>query len=38
MNIAIYSIDDDYINYLRKFDKKVPYNKNKTRPFNKICK
>ena len=33
MNLKLYSIDDEYIEYLRKFDSKVPYNKNKTRPY-----
>ena len=31
--LNLYTIDDDYINYLRKFDKVVPYNKSETRPF-----
>ena len=31
--IKIYYIEDSYIDYLRQFDKKVPYNKNKTRPY-----
>ena len=31
--LKIYYIDNDYIDYLRKFDQKVPYKKNKTRPF-----
>ena len=29
----LYYIDDDYINYLKKFDSKVAYNKNGTRPY-----
>ena len=33
MNLKLYSIDDNYINYLRKYDKKVPFNKTKTRPY-----
>ena len=33
MNLKLYSINDEYIEYLRKFDAKVPYNKNKTRPY-----
>ena len=33
MNIKIYYIDDEYIDYLREFDTKVPYNKNRTRPY-----
>lgn len=32
-NLKLYYISDDYIDYLRKFDKKVPYNKSKTRPY-----
>lgn len=32
-NLKLYYIDDEYINYLRKFDDKVPYNKSKTRPY-----
>ena len=31
--LKIYYIDNDYIDYLRKFDKRVPYNKTKTRPY-----
>ena len=31
--LKIYYIDDEYINYLRKFDSKVPFNKNNTRPY-----
>lgn len=31
--LKIYYIDNDYIDYLRKFDKKVPFNKSKTRPY-----
>lgn len=33
MNLKLYSIDDEYVEYLRRFDSKVPYNKNKTRPY-----
>lgn len=32
-NLKLYYIDDDYIEYLRSFDEKVPYNKSKTRPY-----
>ena len=32
-NLKLYYIDDEYINYLRMFDDRVPYNKNKTRPY-----
>lgn len=32
-NLKLYYIDDEYIDYLRKYDNKVPYNKNKTRPY-----
>ena len=32
-NLKLYYIDDDYIDYLRMFDNKVPYNKNRTRPY-----
>ncbi len=31
--LKICYLDDEYINYLRKFDSKVAYNKNKTRPY-----
>lgn len=31
--LKLYYISDEYINYLRKYDEKVPYNKSKTRPF-----
>ncbi|MCD7893569.1 MAG: type III toxin-antitoxin system ToxN/AbiQ family toxin [Erysipelotrichaceae bacterium] len=31
--LKLYCIEDDYIDYLRQFDDKVPYNKHKTRPF-----
>ena len=31
--LKIYFISDDYINYLRKFDKKVAYNKRHNRPY-----
>lgn len=32
-NLKIYYIDDSYVNYLRKFDKNVAYNKKATRPY-----
>ena len=31
--LKIYYIDNNYINYLRKFDNRVAYNKTKTRPY-----
>ena len=31
--LKIYYIDNNYINYLRKFDKRVAYNKTTTRPY-----
>ena len=31
--LKIYYIDGEYVDYLRKWDKKVPLNKNKTRPY-----
>ena len=31
--LKIYYIDNKYIDYLRKFDKKVAYNKSKSRPY-----
>lgn len=31
--LKIYYIDESYINYLRKFDSNVAYNKNSTRPY-----
>ena len=31
--LKLYYIDDEYVNYLRKFDNRVPYNKNRTRPY-----
>lgn len=31
--LKFYNIDDKYIEYLYYFDKKVPYNKNKRRPY-----
>ena len=31
--LKIYYIDNNYINYLRKFDNIVAYNKTKTRPY-----
>lgn len=32
-NFNLYYINEEYINYLRQFDDKVPYNKNQTRPY-----
>ena len=32
-NIKLFFIKSDYIDYLRRFDDKVPYNKNEKRPF-----
>lgn len=32
-NLKLYYIDDEYIDYLRMFDDRVPYNKSKTRPY-----
>ena len=32
-NFKLYYITDEYINYLRQFDEKVAYNKNKGRPY-----
>lgn len=32
-NFNLYYIKDSYIEYLRCFDSRVPYNKNKTRPY-----
>lgn len=32
-NLKLYYIEDEYIDYLRQFDKKVAYNKNKGRPY-----
>jgi len=32
-NLKIYYIDEAYINYLKKFDANVAYNKNVTRPY-----
>ena len=32
-NLKIYYIDESYINYLRKYDKNVAYNKKITRPY-----
>lgn len=32
-NLKLFYIDDKYIEYLRKFDDKVAYNKNATRPY-----
>ena len=32
-NFKLYYIEDEYINYLRQFDNKVAYNKNKSRPY-----
>lgn len=31
--LKIYFVNDDYIDYLRKFDKKVAYNKGRNRPY-----
>lgn len=31
--LKIYYIDEKYVNYLRKFDKNVAYNKNESRPY-----
>ena len=31
--LKLYFIDEQYINYLRKFDDRVAYNKNATRPY-----
>lgn len=31
--LKLYYIDDEYIDFLRKHDAKVPYNKSQTRPF-----
>ena len=31
--LKFYNIDDQYIEYLYQFDKKVPYNKNSKRPY-----
>ena len=31
--LKLYYIEEEYINYLREYDKKVPYNKDKTRPY-----
>ena len=31
--LKIYYIDNNYINYLRKFDNRVAYNKSKARPY-----
>lgn len=32
-NFNLYYIQEEYMDYLRKFDKRVPYNKNQTRPY-----
>lgn len=32
-NLKLYYISEDYINFLRKYDKNVYYNKNSTRPY-----
>ena len=32
-DLKLYYIDDNYINYLRKFDSRVYYNKSHTRPY-----
>ena len=31
--LKIYYLDENYINYLRRYDSKVAYNKNTTRPY-----
>ena len=31
--LKIYFVNDDYIDYLRKFDTKVAYNKGRNRPY-----
>lgn len=31
--LKLYYINEDYINYLRKFDSRVAYNKNESRPY-----
>jgi len=31
--LNLYYIDDEYIKYLRSFDSRVPFNKNKRRPY-----
>ena len=31
--LKIYYIDSNYIDYLRKFDKRVAYNKSRSRPY-----
>ena len=31
--IKFYNIDDDYIEYIYQFDKKVPFNKHNKRPY-----
>jgi len=37
--LDLYFIDDDYITYLRKFDERVRFNRNKTRPYlGVVCK
>ena len=32
-NFTLYYMFNEYIDYLRQFDEKVPYNKNKTRQY-----
>lgn len=32
--LKIYYLDEEYINYLIKFDTRVAYNKNQKRPYN----
>lgn len=32
-SLRLYFIDNEYIDYLRQFDERVPYNKNKRRPY-----
>ena len=31
--LKIYYLDENYINYLRKYDNRVAYNKNQKRPY-----
>ena len=33
MKLKLYYIDDEYISFLRKYDSRVAYNKNSTRPY-----
>ena len=32
-NLKLYYIEEKYIDYLRNFDKRVAYNKDKSRPY-----